>query len=67
MQQLQDLMHKEMSRKEFLVMVGFGLATACGLSVLIQLSGKSNPWRQDGTAGYGYGSGAYGGSSTGIA
>ncbi len=57
--QVHYLLHKEMSRKEFLATVGFGLATLVGLSTLLQLLGKQNPWRTS----QGYGSSSYGGNS----
>lgn len=58
MRHLQHILQKEMSRKEFLVMVGLGLATLVGLSSLLQMLGKRNPWQSSG-----YGSSSYGGSS----
>jgi hypothetical protein len=40
--QLQPLMQKEMSRKEFLVTLGFGIASIFGFSTIIHLlTGKS--------------------------
>lgn len=59
MQKLHHLMHKEMSRKEFLTTAGFGLATLFGFSALLSLMGKENPWQQRESTGYG--GGAYGG------
>ena len=55
---IRQLLTKEMSRREFLITVGFGLATVAGLSVLMQLLGKQNPWQQQTR---GYGSSSYGG------
>ena len=61
MKNLQTLMQKEMTRKEFIVTLGFGIATIFGLSALIQLiTGKDNPLRQN-NASLNYGGGAYGG------
>jgi hypothetical protein len=61
MNKLNQLMQKEMTRKEFLATVGFGVATLFGLSTLIKLlTGKENPLQQNGQN-LGYGSGAYGG------
>ena len=54
---MRRLMEKEMSRKEFLLTVAFGLATVAGLSTLLQLLGKQSPWQQT----QGYGSSSYGG------
>jgi hypothetical protein len=60
MQKLSDLMQKEMTRKEFLATLGFGVATALGFSTLIRLvtGNDNNPFKQSSV---GYGSGAYGG------
>ena len=60
MQKISDLMQKEMTRKEFLATLGFGVATIMGFSTLLQLFGKKNPLQQQ-TSQYGYGGGAYGG------
>jgi hypothetical protein len=56
------LMEKEMTRKEFLATLGFGVASILGFSTLIHLlTGKSfGPSRQVHNS-YGYGSSAYGG------
>ncbi|HSD55644.1 MAG TPA: hypothetical protein VLA92_00665 [Candidatus Saccharimonadales bacterium] len=62
MHKIQDLMQKEMSRKEFLATLGFGVATIFGLSSLLQLLGKQNPLEQQQRQNsLGYGGGAYGG------
>jgi len=59
MTQLNELMDKEMSRKEFLATVGFGIASIMGLSTILKfLTGKKT---QQQASGYGYGGGAYGG------
>ncbi len=56
--QLNSLMQKEMTRKEFLTTFGFGLATLFGFGAIIRLlTGKDN--RQQ--ASTGYGSSVYGG------
>lgn len=55
---IQALMHKEMTRKEFLATLGFGVATIVGLSSLLKMMGKENPWQRDAL---GYGNGPYGG------
>lgn len=56
--QIENLLQKEMSRKEFLMTVGFGVASVMGFgTVLKMLSGKK---RQE-SAAMGYGSSAYGG------
>ena len=53
---LESLMQKEMTRKEFLTTVGFGIASIFGFSaVLKMLTGR----KQEGSNGYG--SSAYGG------
>jgi len=57
---IQTLMQKEMSRKEFLATMGFGLATIAGFGSIIKfLTGKSHPFQKQ--LGSGYGSSAYGG------
>lgn len=63
MQKLNGIMHKEMTRKEFLATLGFGIATIMGFSTLLRLlTGKdNNPFHQQQTMGYG--NGAYGGSA----
>ncbi len=54
---IENLLQKEMSRKEFLSTVGFGVASVFGFSSVIKmLSGKNQPVQA------GYGSSAYGGS-----
>jgi Trp operon repressor len=57
---LSDLMQKEMTRKEFLATLGFGVATIMGFSSLLQLLGKKNPLQQQ-AASHNYGGGVYGG------
>lgn len=53
------LLHKEMTRKEFLTTLGLGVASVMGFSTIVNLvTGKS--FNQQVTAGYG--SSAYGGS-----
>lgn len=37
---LESIMQKEMSRKEFLATIGFGLASIAGFSTILQLLGK---------------------------
>ena len=64
MQYLEDIMHKEMSRKEFLATVGFGLVSALGFSTALKfLLGKNHPSYHGHSVSAGYGSSAYGGSS----
>lgn len=61
---IEDLLHKEMDRKEFLATVGFGLASLLGFSTVLQLLGK-NHGGLFGSAPVdsGYGASAYGGNS----
>lgn len=61
MRKISDLLHKEMSRKEFLATLGFGIATVAGFSTVLKMMGKDNPWQRDNQS-VGYGSGAYGGT-----
>lgn len=64
MPKLNDLMQKEMTRKEFLATLGFGVASIMGFSTLLGLLGKKNPLQQHSTNAYGYGNGAYGGQKS---
>jgi hypothetical protein len=60
--QLDVLMHKEMTRKEFLTTLGVGLVTLLGFSSLLRLlTGKQHHVLGGGNATTGYGSSAYGG------
>lgn len=54
------ILEKEMTRKEFLTTLGFGVISIMGFSTIIHLlTGKRNPLQQD--ASLGYGSSSYGG------
>ena len=56
------VMQKEMTRKEFLATMGFGLAGILGFSNIIRLlTGKSFESHLRSSASVGYGSSAYGG------
>lgn len=63
--QLEQLMQKEMTRKEFIATLGLGVASIMGMSTIIQmLTGKSlsmNGIKHSGSS-LGYGSSAYGGA-----
>lgn len=61
MKKVHELMQKEMTRKEFLATVGFGVATMFGLSAMLKfLTGRDNPLQQNNSS-LGYGNGPYGG------
>jgi len=61
MEKIDGLLHKDMTRKEFLTTVGLGLATIFGFSAILRiLTGKSFSLQQ--SSQYGYGSGEYGGN-----
>jgi Trp operon repressor len=62
MQKITDILHTEMTRKEFLATLGFGIATVAGFSTILKMLGKENPWQQTTNQSLGYGSGAYGGN-----
>lgn len=63
MLKITDILHREMTRKEFLATLGFGIATVAGFSTILKMMGKENPWQRDGqTQNAGYGGGTYGGS-----
>lgn len=57
MLKITDVLHKEMTRGEFLATLGFGVATIVGLSGLLKMLGKDNPWNRQSV---GYGGGSYG-------
>lgn len=60
---IQQLMHKDMTRKEFLVTLGFGAASIFGLSGLLHLmTGQSLGSLHNGstTSSRGYGASPYG-------
>lgn len=60
-QHVQTLFQKEMTRKEFLATLGFGVASVMGLSSIIKLTtGKSLLPKH--LEQHGYGGSAYGGS-----
>ena len=62
MKKIHDLMQKEMTRKEFLATLGFGVASIFGFATVLQLLGKKNPLEQQhNQVSLGYGGGAYGG------
>ena len=62
---LDRLMQKEMSRKEFLATLGFGMASVMGFSTIIRLlTGKSADHHLGRHVGLGYGSSAYGGDKS---
>jgi hypothetical protein len=65
--QLNSLLQKEMSRKEFLATMGFGLASVMGLStVLHMLTGKSLSGQLGRHQSFGgYGASSYGGRKNG--
>ena len=59
---LATLMQKEMTRKEFLVTLGFGIATVFGFGSLIRiLTGKQAATGPIPPTASGYGTGSYGG------
>jgi hypothetical protein len=58
---LQDILHREMSRKEFLAVAGLGLCSLLGIGSIVRLlSGKS--FKNQASA-LGYNGGVYGGGS----
>jgi hypothetical protein len=64
MEKINELMQKDMTRREFLAAAGLGLASIFGFAAILRiLTGKSlGSSRQNST--YGYGGGAYGGPKT---
>lgn len=59
MEKINDLLHKDMTRKEFLSTVGLGLATIFGVSAVLRILTGKNIGIQNNQ--YGYGGGSYGG------
>ncbi|MGF7229124.1 MAG: hypothetical protein ACQR33_04025 [Candidatus Saccharibacteria bacterium] len=62
MNQLNNLMEKEMSRKEFLATLGFGIASLMGFSTIIKLLFNKGGSHQATNSSLGYGASVYGGS-----
>lgn len=60
MRHLDEVMNKEMTRKEFLATLGFGIASIMGFSTVLKfLFGRGS--QQQAAATGGYGASAYGG------
>jgi hypothetical protein len=65
---LQSLLQKEISRKEFIATLGFGIASLIGISNVVQsLTGRSMApsFMQSKQQSSGYGSSPYGGTNSG--
>ncbi len=63
-QHIENIMQKEMSRKEFLATLGFGMASIMGFSSIIRLlTGKSIGGHLGRGASSGYGYSSYGGGA----
>lgn len=59
METIDEVLHKDMTRKEFLATLGFGIASIFGFATVIRfLSGKQHGL---GHVGVGYGASVYGG------
>ena len=59
---LDTLLQREMTRKEFITTLGFGMASVLGFSHIIQLlTGRSARRHLNRQVGFGYGSTPYGG------
>ena len=56
---LADIVDKEVTRREFFSLVGYGLAAVIGVTSLLQFLGKSSP-QEPRTGNVSYGSSAYG-------
>lgn len=54
--QISALLERDLSRKEFIIALGFGMATLLGLGSLLGFLGQKNPLKRDS----GYGSSPYG-------
>jgi hypothetical protein len=63
MEKINNLLQKDMTRKEFLATIGFGVASVFGLATLLRLlTGKEAMTTSSNS--YGYGGGTYGGRKT---
>jgi len=60
MKQLESIMQKEMTRKEFLTTLGFGLASVLGFSSVLRMLFGKGQQHNPSSASRGYGSSAYG-------
>lgn len=58
--QLDVLMQKEMTRKEFLTTMGFGVASVLGFSGIIKFLTGDASHHSNQKSGYGYGTSTYG-------
>jgi hypothetical protein len=58
---IEALAQKEMTRKEFLLTVGFGILSIAGLSSLVKIFLGHHPLTTSSQNSYGYGSNPYGG------
>ena len=57
--QINTLLKKEMTRKEFVATLGFGAASVLGLSSILRMAGLRSPLHRH--INMGYGGSAYGG------
>ena len=60
MAKIKELIQKEMTRKEFMSTIGFGLVSVLGFSSFLELLGKSSQHTSYRQVSVGYGSGSYG-------
>ncbi|HET7302354.1 MAG TPA: hypothetical protein VFI74_03440 [Candidatus Saccharimonadales bacterium] len=62
MRQLDNIVNREVTRKEFLATMGFGIASILGFSTLLKLLfGRGSEQHR---SSFGYGDGVYGGRKT---
>ncbi len=61
MQQLEEVVSKEMTRKEFITTLGFGIASILGFSTVLKfIFGKGRAHNSPVSSSRGYGSNVYG-------
>jgi hypothetical protein len=60
METIEDILHKDMSRKEFLATLGFGVASLFGIGTMLKFFFGKQQGRMH-SASQGYGSSNYGG------
>jgi hypothetical protein len=63
METIEDVLHKDMTRKEFLATLGFGVASLFGIGTMLRfLFGKQHMHTSSRAVTMGYGSSVYGGN-----
>jgi hypothetical protein len=61
METIEDVLHKDMTRQEFLATLGFGIASLFGVGTVLRFLLNKKSGGSTGHASMGYGSSVYGG------